>query len=163
MNVWVLDRAGLQNDLLEIFAALDDLQYQYDWVITDHEMWYSEACPENVKRRWQWTGLLIDGREMTRDLSEGYVRFVSGGILSAVPRGTKREDVCGFMPTWQVDCASPDYAFQTPFTKLEIICCDGYAWEIVCKPAFSPTVRRLLPEAKPPEAFQTAQNAASAG
>lgn len=108
-------------------------------------------------------GLLIDGRELTEHLAAGYVRFTTGGVLSAVPRGTKREDVCGFMPTWQVDCASPDYAFQTPFTKLEIICCDGYAWEIVCKPAFSPTVRRLLPEAKPPEAFQTAQNAGSAG
>ena len=163
MDVWVLNRAGLQNDLLEIFTALGDLQYRYDWVITDHEMWYSEACPEDVKRRWQWTGLLIDGRELTRDLSEGHVRFASGGILSAVPRGTKQEDVCGFTPTWEADCASLDYAFQTPFTKLEILCCDGYAWEIVCEPAFSQAVRRCLPEAKPPEVFFAAQNANGAG
>ena len=163
MDVRVLDRAGLQNDLLEIFTALGDLQYRYDWVITDHEMWYSEACPEDVKRRWQWTGLLIDGRELTEHLAAGYVRFTTGGVLSAVPPGTKWEDVCRYTPTWQVDSASPEYVFQTPFTKLEILCCDGYAWEIVCEPAFSQAVRRCLPEAKTPEAFYAAQNADSAG
>lgn len=51
MNVWVLSREGLQNDLLEIFTALGDLQYRYDWVITGHEMWYGETCPEDVKKR----------------------------------------------------------------------------------------------------------------
>ena len=163
MDVWVLRREGLQNDLLEIFTALGDLQYRYDWVITDHEMWYGEACPENVKKRWQWTGLLLDGRELTEHLAAGYVRFTTGGVLSAVPLGTEEASVCRCEPTWQVDCASPDYAFQTPFTKLELFCFDGYAWEIVCEPAFSQTVRRCLPEAKTPEEFYAAQNANSAG
>ena len=163
MDVWMLDRSGFKDDLLGLFSALGDLQYRYDWVITDHGMWYGRTCPEAVKRRWQWTGLLMSGRELTEHLAAGYVRFAAGGVLSAVPPGTKEEVLCRYEPTWEIDCTSPDYVFQTPFTKLEIMCFDGYAWEIVCEPAFSQTVRRRLPEAKPPELFYAAQNAGGAG
>ena len=40
MDVWMLNRMILPNDLLDIFSALGNLQAQYDWVITDHSMWY---------------------------------------------------------------------------------------------------------------------------
>ena len=34
----MVSRQSLKNDLLDIFSALGDLQYQYDWVITDHDI-----------------------------------------------------------------------------------------------------------------------------
>ena len=40
MDVWMLNRKTLPNDLLDIFSALGNLQAQYDWVITNHSMWY---------------------------------------------------------------------------------------------------------------------------
>lgn len=76
----------LKHDLLDIFSALGDLQYQYDWFITDHDLWYTKNCPEEVRRRWQWTGLLMDGTELTAHLSVDYVHFILGGVLSAVPK-----------------------------------------------------------------------------
>ena len=42
MDAWMLDRRVLRNDLLDIFAALGNLQTQYDWVITDPSMWYGK-------------------------------------------------------------------------------------------------------------------------
>ena len=42
MDVWMLNRMILPNDLLDIFSALGNLQAQYDWVITDHSMWYGK-------------------------------------------------------------------------------------------------------------------------
>ena len=65
MDVWMLNRKILPNDLLDIFSALGNLQAQYDWVITNHSMWYGKNCPEAVCKRWQWTGLLMSGRELT--------------------------------------------------------------------------------------------------
>ena len=53
MDFWMIARQELKHDLLDIFSALGDLQYQYDWVITDHDLWYAENCPEEVRRRWQ--------------------------------------------------------------------------------------------------------------
>ena len=154
MDVWMLGRGrNAEDDLLGIFSALDDLQYRYDWVITDHGMWYGARCPEQVKKRWQWTGLLITGKELTEHLSAGYVWFSTGGVLSAVPPGTKEEAVFRYEPTWEIDCTSPDYAFQTPLTKLEIMCFAGYAWEIVCDAAFSQLVRKKLPKARAPKDF----------
>ena len=98
MDFWMIARQALKGDLLEIFSALGDLQYQYDWVVTDHDMWYSKHCPEEVRRRWQRTGLLMDGRELTEHLSAGYVRFGWGGVLSAVPRGTRPDQVWNYEP-----------------------------------------------------------------
>ena len=43
MDVWMLNRKILPNDLLDIFSALSNLQAQYDWVITDHSMWYGKT------------------------------------------------------------------------------------------------------------------------
>ena len=43
MDVWMLNRKILPNDLLDIFSALGNLQAQYDWVITNHSMWYGET------------------------------------------------------------------------------------------------------------------------
>lgn len=43
MDVWMLNRMILPNDLLDIFSALGNLQAQYDWVITDHSMWYRKT------------------------------------------------------------------------------------------------------------------------
>ena len=64
MDFWMIARQDLKQDLLDIFSALGNLQYQYDWVITDHGLWYGENCPDDVRKRWQWTGLLMDGREL---------------------------------------------------------------------------------------------------
>ena len=85
----MIARQELPHDLLDIFSALGDLQYQYDWVITDHDLWYAESCPGEVRRRWQWTGLLMDGTELTAHVSAGHVHFILGGVLSAVPKGTQ--------------------------------------------------------------------------
>lgn len=43
MDVWMLNRKTLPNDLLDFFSALGNLQAQYDWVITDHSMWYGKT------------------------------------------------------------------------------------------------------------------------
>ena len=43
MDVWMLNRKTLPNDLLDIFSALGNLQAQYDWVITNHSMWYGKT------------------------------------------------------------------------------------------------------------------------
>lgn len=151
MDVWMLSRKGLKKDLLDIFAALDNIHCQYDWIISDHDMWYDADCPETVKMRWQWTGLLISGDELAAHYSAGYVWFCSGGILSAVPFGTKQEQVWNNIPCWAADFEDPQYRFQTPLTELEIICYDGYAWLIVCKPELSTLVRKNLPQALPPK------------
>lgn len=159
MDFWMISRSDLKDDLMTLFTALDGLQYRYDWVISDTDLYFRPDTPENVKARWLWTGLLMDGAELTGHLESGYVWFVSGGILSAVPKGTKPEDVWNYMPRWDVeDFGSAEYQFQTPLTKLEILCYDGYAYVIVSPPSFSPVVRRQLPAAKTVEEFYAAQD-----
>lgn len=153
MDSWMLDRKTLENDLLGLFSALGDLQYQYDWIISDHDIWYAESCPDAVKERWQWTGLLMDGAELTEHLQKDYVTFCVGGVLSAVPLGTKLEQVWNYTPVWEVNSEAPDYQFQTPLTQLELMCYDGYAWLIVCTPEFSERVRQALPQAQTPDDF----------
>ena len=147
MDVWMISRRELKNDLLEILSALGGLQNQYDWIISDHDMWYSENCPDDVKKRWQWTGLLMSGEELADHYSAGYVWFCTGGILSAVPKGTKAEQVWDYVPCWEIDFEDTGYRFQTPLTELEVVCYDGYAWLIVCKGDFSKTVRKAFPQA----------------
>ena len=46
-------------------------------------------------------------------------------MLSAVPLGTREEDVNLYEPVWDVDFCAPDYRFQTPLTRLELILFDG--------------------------------------
>lgn len=156
MDVWMISRKELKKDLLEIFEAVGNLQYRFDWIVSDHNMWYSADCPEDVKKRWQWTGMLISGEELTAHCSAGYVHFCSGGVLSAVPLGTKPEQVWDYIPGWEVDCNDPDYQFQTPLTELEIFCYDGYAWMIVCKPEFSQRIRSCLSYAMPSDQWYPA-------
>lgn len=154
MDFWMIDRKELQNDLLDIFSALGDLQYQYNWVITDHDLWYAENCPDEVKKRWQWTGLLIDGQELTEHLATGYVRFLVGGVLSAVSRRIRLNQVWNYEPYWEhKKLFSADYHFQTPLTQMELICYDGYAWLIVCDSNFSKKLCQALPQAKSPKEF----------
>ena len=93
MDVWMLNRKSLPNDLLDIFSALGNLQAQYDWVITDHSMWYGKNCLEAVCKRCQRAGLLMTGRELTEHLRAGYVWFLEGAVLSAIPLGTREADV----------------------------------------------------------------------
>ena len=154
MDFWMIARQELPHDLLDIFSALGDLQYQYDWVITDHDLWYAESCPEEVRRRWQWTGLLMGGTELTAHLSAGHIHFILGGVLSAVPKGTQPCEVWNYEPYWEIEkFGSPEYCFQTPLTQLELICYDGYAWVLICKPDFSKQVKKALPMAKTPDEF----------
>ena len=148
MDAWMISRQELKNDLLDIFSALDDLQYQFDWVISDHDMWYSKNCPGEVKKRWQWTGLLMSGQELTEHLAAGYVSFCSGAVLSAVALGTRPEQVWSYLPGWEVDFDSADYQYQTPQTQLELICYDGYAWVIICDSGLSERIRHDLPQAR---------------
>lgn len=157
MDFWMIARQDLKQDLLDIFSALGNLQYQYDWVISDHGLWYGENCPDDVRKRWQWTGLLMDGRELTEHLSAGYVSFLWGGVLSAVPKGTPLSQVRNYEPYWEIEAFdSPEYQFQTPLTQLELLCYDGYAWVLICDQAFSKRVKEALPMAKNPEAFYAA-------
>ena len=154
MDFWMLARNELPNDLMDIFSALGDLQYQYDWIISDHDLYFAPDTPDSVRERWSWTGLLMDGQELTRHLSSGYVHFVAGGILSAVPKGTIGWQVREYLPGWEIDqFGDPDYCFQTPLTQLEVLCYDGYAWCIICKPEMSPEIKRALPNTKSPDEF----------
>lgn len=153
MDVWMIARKELKNDLFEVFSALGNLQYQFDWIISDHDIWYSSNCPEEVKKRWQRTGLLISGEELTEQYSSGYVWFCTGAVLSAVPLGTKSEQVWDYLPSWEINWEDPGYHFQTPLTKLEIICYDGYAWVIICEPEFSELIHKALPQACHPREF----------
>ena len=156
MDFWMLSRRELKNDLLDIFSALDDLQYKFDWIISDHDMWYSANCPEEVKTRWQWTGLMMSGEELTKHYSLGYVWFCCGGVLSAVPKDTKIEQVWDYVPGWEVNFEDPNYHFQTPLTELEIICFDGFAWVIICKPELSFQIQKSFPQALPPKDWYSA-------
>lgn len=153
MDCWMISRSDLKNDLMEIFVALDDLQDQYDWIISDHDIFYSKECPESVRQRWQWTALLMRGEELTSHLESRYVGFMVGAVLSAVPKGTKPEQVWDYIPGWEEDFSNPAYEFQTPLTEMELVCYDGYAWIIVCKPEFSSKVLQALPQAKTEEEF----------
>ena len=150
----MISRQDLKNDLLEIFSALDDLQYQYDWVITDHDIWYGKNCPDEVRKRWQWTGLLMTGEELTDHLSAGYIHFFAGGVVSAVPKGTKAAEVCHYEPYWaNQGLFSAEYQFQTPLTQLELMCYDGYAWLIICEPALSKKICQARPQTKTHDEF----------
>ena len=147
-------RKDLPNDLMDIFSALGDIQYRYDWVISDHDMYFGSNTPDAVRERWSWTGLLMDGQELTDHVTAGYVCFVTGGVLSAIPKGTSPWQVHDYLPSWEIkDFGSPNYQFQTPLTQMEIICYDGYAWVIICRPELSPEIRRAFPQAKFPDDF----------
>ena len=150
MDTWMISRKDLPHDLLDIFAALDDLQYKYDWIVSDHQLWYAPNCPEAVSNRWNWNALLISGMDMTEHLQKAYISFCFGGVLSAVPLGTKPEQVWNYVPGWEIDYDDPDYQFQTPLTELEILCYDGYAWIIICSQGLSAQIRERLPSALPP-------------
>ena len=154
MDSWMLSRKDLPNDLMDIFSALGEIQYQYDWVISDHDMYFGSNTPDAVRERWSWTGLMMDGQQLTEHLRSGFVYFASGGVLSAVPKGTRPDQVWNYVPHWEVeDFGSPDHQFQTPLTQLEILCYDGYAWVIICPPELSSAIRRALPQAKSPDDF----------
>ena len=156
MDFWMIDRKHLKDDLLEIFSALDNIQNKYDWIISDADIFYPqlENTPKGIMERWNWNALLISGQEMTDALSNGYVHFVAGGVLSAVPLGTKVEEVNKYVPYWEIEnFGSPDYQFQTPLTQLEILCYDGYAWVIICNSDFSETVKKKLPFAMTEDEF----------
>jgi hypothetical protein len=64
----MIQRQELPGDLLGLFTALGDLQYQFDWVISDTDLYFLPDTPEAVRKRWSWTGLLMDGRELTEHL-----------------------------------------------------------------------------------------------
>ena len=82
-----------------------------------------------------------------------YVFFAFGGVLSAVPKGTRPEQVWDYVPGWEIEnFGSSDYRFQTPLTRLEIICYDGYAC-IICEPEMSPDILKALPQVKTPDDF----------
>ncbi len=150
----MISRNDLSNDLMGIFSPLDNIQYQYDWVISDTDLYFSQDAPDEIRKRWSWTGLLMTGQELTRHLTSGHVFFVSGGVLSAIPKGTRQEQVWDYVPCWEIEnFGSPDYRFQTPLTQFEIICYDGYAWCIVCEPEMSPKILKAFPQAKTPEEF----------
>jgi len=118
------------------------------------ELFINESCPDEVSKRWQWTGLLMDGQELMEHLSAGYVRFLVGGVLSAVPKGTQPNQVWNYEPYWEHDkLFTSDYEFQTPLTQMELICYDGYAWLIVCDSEFSEKIHQTLPQAKTPKEF----------
>ena len=150
----MIARRVLKNDLLDIFTALDDLQYRYDWVISDTDIYFAPDTPDEVRKRWSWNSLLIDGRELAEHLSAGYVHFESGGVLSAVSKGTQPSHMWDYVPCWEIEgFGSSDYHFQTPLTKLELLCYDGYVWVIICEPGLSENILRALPQAKTPEEF----------
>ena len=154
MDFWMIARRVLKNDLLDIFTALDDLQYRYDWVISDTDIYFAPDTPDEVRKRWSWNSLLIDGRELAEHLSAGYVHFESGGVLSAVSKGTQPSQMWDYVPCWEIEgFGSSDYHFQTPLTKLELLCYDGYVWVIICEPGLSENILRALPQAKTPEEF----------
>lgn len=158
MDFWMLERQNLPGDLPDVFTALGDLQHRYDWVISDHDLYFAPNTPDTVRERWSWTGLLMGGRELTEHLTAGYVTFVTGGILSAVPKGTLPEQVREYVPCWEIkNFGSSDYCFQTPYTQMELICYDGYAWVIVCQPEMTPRVQKAFPQAKAPDDFYKEQ------
>ena len=99
---------------------------------------------------------MLPGEELAAHCAAGYVHFCFGAILSAVPKGTKPEQVWDYVPGWEEDFEDPDYQFQTPLTKLEIVCYDGYAWLVVCKPELSTLIREHLPHAMPPKEWYLA-------
>jgi hypothetical protein len=154
MDFWMIQRQELPRDLLGLFTALGDLQYQFDWVISDTDLYFLPDTPETVRKRWSWTGLLMDGRELTEHLTAGYVCFCVGGVFSAVPLGTQAEQVWDYVPAWEIkNFGAPDYQFQTPLTELEIICYDGSDWVVICRPEFSERIQKCLPQAKRLENF----------
>ncbi len=92
MDYWIIDRAELPGDLLDVFSALNGILERYDWVVSGTDLWFGSNATEEVRRRWGWTGLLMEGRELLGYLRSGSVRILSG-VLSAVPRGTGVEAV----------------------------------------------------------------------
>ena len=61
-----------------------------------------------------------------------------------------------YVPGWEENFEDPSYQFQTPLTELEIICYDGYAWMIICKPELSARIQERLPLAMPPKEWYPA-------
>ncbi len=156
MDFWMIDRKHLKDNLLEIFSALEDIQYKYDWIISDADIYYPlrENTPQKIKDRWNWNALLVSGQELTDALSNHFIHFVAGGVLSAVPLKTKVGEVNLYLPYWEIEkFDSPDYQFQTPLTQLEILCYDGYAWVIICDSDFSEFVKEKLPFAQKPDDY----------
>ena len=156
MDFWMIERKHLKVDLLEIFSALDNIQYKYDWIISNADIFYPqlENTPKEIKDRWNRSALLVSGQELTDRLSNDYIHFLTGGVLSAVPLGTKVEQVNKYVPHWEIEnFDSPDYQFQTPLTQLEILCYDGYAWVIICESDFSEFVKEKLPLAQKPDDY----------
>ncbi len=148
MDYWMIDRAELPGDLPDVFSALNGILERYNWVVSGTDLWFGPNATEEVRRRWGWTGLLMEGRELLGYLQDGSVRILSG-VLSAVPRRTRAEAVRDYAPSWEdKGLFSPEYRFQTPLTQMEIICYDGWAIVIVCEEAMSRTVRTALPMAK---------------
>lgn len=157
MDFWMIDRSDLKNnDLLGIFSRLDNFQLDFDWIVSDADIYYllRENTPQKIKDRWNWNALLVSGQELTDALSNDYIHFLTGGILSAVPLETKVEQVNKYIPYWEIEkFDSPDYLFQTPLTQLEILCYDGYAWVIICNSDFSEAIKEKLPFAQKPDDF----------
>ena len=114
MDFWMFDRRTLKNDLLDLFSALGDLQYRYDWVISDHDIWYAESCPDAVRKRWQWTGLLMDGAELTEHLRSGYVSLSAAAAFCPLfQRGRSNHRLTGLRPIGNIKASfPPDTSFR---------------------------------------------------
>ncbi len=131
-----------------IFDALEGLQREWNWLITD---W--ECFPQTDRFRRLLTGeaCWLSGGELDALVQEEDVQWI-WGVFSAFRPGVKREEALRFLPRVRDNAPfwSAPPVIQHPLAEIELIACDSSAVLLLSRG--EEPVRRFLrafPAARP--------------
>ncbi len=113
------------SDLAAVFKAIGNKQKNYNWVVTDHDLFTWE---EPLRRRFAWTGVFLSGDELTGlYIPRCRITFFSA-VLSAYPKEIPIRELRQYpLPEWESRryCQNKP-ALLNPRAVIELVFYDGY-------------------------------------
>jgi hypothetical protein len=128
MKAAAVERGNMSpSDLEDLFFSLEDVLSQYDWLISDTDLFFKPAAPQALKDRLNWTGLLMRWDELETVFYSQEWHMISG-VLSALPKGISEEAAQQLpLPKWDYEGYwNGNPQMQTSLTQVEVVPCDGY-------------------------------------
>lgn len=128
MKAAVIERRNMSSsDLEHLFFSFKDVFSQYDWLISDTDLFFQPTAPEELRDRLNWTGLLMRWTELKTVFRSREWHMISG-VLSALPNGISEEAAQRLpLPAWEYEGYwNGNPQMQTFLTQVEVVLYDGY-------------------------------------
>lgn len=110
-------------DLLEIFEGINNMQYNYKWLISDYECYpTSKECESVFSSKY----VILDGRELTELLKMDNFQWI-WGVFSAFNREVENEEILQFQLPYAIENEHiwEGISLQHPLSEIEIIAWDS--------------------------------------